>query len=164
MNTEKLFLIDPYNSEHLRLIDEFEKNNNIETGIKELLLNDIKDISKEEYDDYKKESNDIHTSLFIEESSKIKDICYIHGVKDRKSCTITFPPLNAKFKRRLIYISTDYALNSLGMEDAFISLPSIDKQLSTSLELMGYENLGEEQGKYLYLKEKETEKENQRKH
>ena len=159
MNTEKLFLIDPYNEEHLRLIDEFEKENNTKTNIKEILLEDIKDKTKEEYEEYKKENNEISLSLFIEESSKIKDICYLHGVKDRKSCTITFPPINAKFKRRLIYISTDFALNSIGMEDAFVSLPN-----KLNLESLGYESLGLEQGKYIYLKEKSEEKDNQRKY
>ena len=159
MNTEKLFLIDPYNEEHLRLIDEFEKENNTKTNIKEILLEDIKDKTKEEYEEYKKENNEISLSLFIEESSKIKDICYLHGVKDRKSCTITFPPINAKFKRRLIYISTDFALNSIGMEDAFVSLPN-----KLNLESLGYESLGLEQGKYIYLKEKSEEKDNKRKY
>ena len=42
------------------------------------------------------------------------------------------------------------------MEDIFITISTQDKNLKLNLEHSGFENLGEENGKITYLKEKEN--------
>ena len=156
MNTEKLFLVDPYNVEHIRLIKKFEEENEMETSIIDSLFKDTSNETKEEYEKNNKESNEINISLFLEDSSTIKDMCIIQGVKDRKSCNITFSKLKTKQKsRKLITLSTDFALNTLGMQEAFISVSASDKNMLNYLSSKGFESLGEENGKVIYLKEKE---------
>ena len=163
MNTEKLFLVDPYNEEHLRMIKEFEEYNEIGKSIISALINETKDKTKNEYELIKKESNDVSMSLFLEDSSSIKDLCYIQGVKDRKSCNIFFAPLKNRIKnRKLVLLSTEFALNTMGMKEVFISVSSNDKQMKNYMLSKGFESLGEDKGKVIYLKEKEETDINQR--
>ena len=160
MNTEKLFLVDPYNEDHRRMIKEFENNNEIRPSILSLLNTNL---TKEEYELNKKESNEISIALFLEDSSQIKDICYIQGVKDMKACTITFSPIQRKYKKRnLVPIATKFAFDTLNMQEVFISSSPNDIKLIDYLIFLGYENLGEDRGRILFLKERELETERQR--
>ena len=57
----------------------------------------------------------------------------------------------------------NYALNTLGMEEVFLNISSSDKTMINYLDSLGYENLGEENNKIIYLTEREEKKEEQRK-
>jgi hypothetical protein len=163
MNTERLFLVDPYNYAHINLIDEFERENEISTKTSEFLDNLKAELSKEEYLKQKRLSNDIEESLFIETNKKIKDSCHIQGVKDIKTCTITFAPIKTKLRnRRLITLATDYAFNTLDMYEVFIKVSKDDKNMIENLNARGFESLGEEEGNLIFLKEKEETKVEQR--
>lgn len=156
MNTEILSIVNPFDTVHLEKIDAFEKENEISTKTSSFLSKTKGNISQEEYDAQRKISNEIETSLFIELDNVIKDICHITGEKDRKVCTITFADIKTKLRnRRIITLATDYALDSLGMEDVFVSIQQDDQNMITNLEARGFESLGEEAGKLIYLKEKE---------
>lgn len=160
MSSERLFLIDPYNEEHLNMIETFEKQNNITNKIRNVLKRIRFNIPKDEYDNNNSTSNEINEFLFLEENSAIKDICHIHYEKDLKTCKIVFMPLQNKIKNRhLITLATDYALQTLNMEVAFLLFSQDEKR---HLEEKGYEYLGEENGSIIYLKEKEHIKKTQR--
>lgn len=164
MATEKFFQVDPYNEEHLLLIEQFEKENEIMIKTSDYLkkLRSLK--SQEEYIEEKKNKNEINENLFLEDNSKIKDLCYIKAEKDRKTCTISFSPIKNRIKNRtLISLATDYALNMLNMEEVFILADLEDKNMIDNLENKGFENLGEENKSLVFLKEKENKKEMQRK-
>jgi hypothetical protein len=156
MNTERLFLVNPYNNTHLKLIDEFETENEISTNTSKY-LDSLKDkLTEQEYLNRKRLSNDIEESLFIEVNNKIKDSCHIQGVKDIKTCTITFAPIKTKLRnRRLITLATDYAFNNLGSEEVFIKVIKDDKNMIENLIARGFESLGEEDGVLVFLKEQE---------
>ena len=97
-------------------------------------------------------------------ASKIKDICYIEGERDIKTCNISFPPIKTKLKnRRLISLATDYSIHTLGMKEIFIKTASNDRNMIENLEAKGFESLGEEKGNVIYLKETEDTLNNQRK-
>ena len=65
--------------------------------------------------------------------------------------------------RRLVPLATDYAFEVLGMEDVFVTVDgSTDHELMENLELNGFENLGENDGNIMYLKEKQFDKEQER--
>ena len=156
MNKEELLQLNPFNNSHIEMLQEFEKENKINTKTTEFLNKLTKNISKEEYEQIKNSSNEIEESLFIKESEKVKDSCYIRGVKDIKSCNISFAPIKTKFQnRRLLSLAVDYAINILGMVDVFISTKLDDKSMIAHLEERGFENLGEENGQIIFLKEKE---------
>lgn len=160
MNTEKLFIADPYNEEHIKMFSDFELTNSITTKTSTYLKSMKEKYTKDEYDEYLKESNIITQSLFLEDNSIIKDCCYINGEKDRKACTLYFSPLKEETKnRRLISIASDYVFNALGMEEVFINANTNDTNLVSNLKSKGFESLGEENGVITFLKEKEDEKE-----
>lgn len=153
MNTEILSVVNPFDTSHLEKIDAFEKENEISTKTSTFLS---KIRNKDDYEIQRRNSNEIETSLFIELDNVIKDICHITGEKDRKACTITFADIKTRLKnRRIITLATDYALNSLGMEDIFVIINQDDQNMITNLEARGFESLGEESGKLVYLKERE---------
>lgn len=163
MSNERLLLVDPYDEDYKKMIEEFEKENEISTTLKSF-ISEAPDISKEEYEQNKRLSNEIKESLFLEFNRKVTDLCYIEGEKDRKACNISFAPLKRRLKKRdLIEIATDYAINHLKMEDIFVRLSPEDKSMIDSLGQHGFENLGENEGEIVFLKEREEQLETQRK-
>ena len=164
MSIEKLFLLDPYNDKHLSMIRNFEKENDLSSRISEDIGKIRSSISKDNYIKEKINSNEINENIFLEKESKITDCCFIQGEKDIKTCRISFYPLKNKIiKRKLISYVSNYAMNTLGMEEVFINAAKTDKSMINYLNSLGYENLGEENNKIIYLTEKEEKKEEQRK-
>lgn len=157
MSTERFFIADPYNDEHIRLISEFEEQNGITTVTSTLLRNIRQTRTEEKYKAEVKESNEIHQSLFLQNENSITDTCHIQAEKDMKSCRIFFAPIISQTARKLVTLATDYAFDVLGMEDVFVTVTAgdTDRQLSEHLEQSGFENLGEDEGTITYLKEKE---------
>ena len=98
-------------------------------------------------------SNDINLELTLHEKEKVKDQCHIQGYKDIKSCTITFVPKKRK-NRKIALLATDYAFNTLGMEEVFLSINPDDTRLLDYLDANEFECLGDEKGSIIYLKEK----------
>lgn len=163
MNNEKLLLVDPYDEDYKKMIEEFEKENGIVTSTG-TYISHVSNVSKEEYEKNKKLSNEIRESLFLEFNSKVIDLCYIEGEKDIKACTVSFAPLKKKLKKRdLIGIATDYAINHLKMEEIFVKVSPEDKTMIDILKQNSFENLGENEGEIVFLKEREEELETQRK-
>lgn len=137
----KLFPIDPNNLKHIDLIDKFEKENKISTPIGK-------------YSKKEETSNDISIELVLEEQEKVSDICHLQGVKDMKSCTISFLKKDKK-KRKIVPLATSYAIDMLGMEEVFIKINPDDKNMLEYLEENNFECLGDEKGSIIYLKERE---------
>lgn len=141
MSTTKLFPIDPNNLKHIDLLDKFEKENKISTPIGVYTKQD-------------KTSNDISIELVLEEQKKVSDICHLQGVKDMKSCTISFLKKDKK-KRKIVPLATSYAIDMLGMEEVFIKINPDDKNMLEYMEENNFECLGNEKGSIIYLKERE---------
>ena len=140
MSTIKLFPIEPNNLKHIKLLGEFEKENNGQTPI---------GIYQEELT-----NNDISMELVLEEKSMVEDICHIRGYKDMKSCTISFLPKKRK-KRKIVSLATSYAMETLGMEEVFLKINPEDNLMLEYLESSEFECLGDEKGSIIYLKEKQ---------
>ena len=150
---EHLLIINPYNSEHRDLITKFEKDNSIDESLSGL-LNHIN--TSKELQDERKESNIVDKDIAFIEKSEIKDICHINGEKDRKTCQISFlGKYSKKYIKRFIITVTEYAINNLGMLEVFINIDNMDKEIKNYLISQGYEDLGTENGKAIFLKEKE---------
>ena len=157
MSTERFFIADPYNDEHIKLIANFEEINGITTVTSTLLRNIRQTRTEEKYKQEVKESNEIHQSLFLQDESDITDTCHVQAEKDMKSCRIFFAPIPSTKNRKLVTLATDYAFEVLGMEDVFVTVATggSDRLLIENLEQKGFENLGEDNGTITYLKEKE---------
>lgn len=161
MNTERLFLLDPYNNSHLEKITVFEGENNTIDKLSDYIKELRKNVSKEEY--YNPSKNEIDEIIFTEKNNRITDCCCINGVKDRKQCNITPLNINNKSKKRhLVDLAATYSIDTLGMEEVFVKAKEEDQSMINYLELKGFENLGEDNGSIILLKERETKEEVQR--
>lgn len=154
MSTEKIFLANPYNEEHLKLIDEYEIKSGNGRKMTSRLNNIRATYTKEEYLDQRKNKNEIEEILLSMKDSKIFGVCYIVGERDIKTCRITFFSDISKH-RKLIIQATEYALNNLGFQEVFIKIDKNYKQIIDYLSTHGFESLGEENNTIIFLKEKE---------
>ena len=155
MSYENLISLNPYDRNHIKLFKEMEEENNVESETLRELEKISHTITEEEYDKRIKHSNEIMRILMIEQKSKIIDYYYIHGEKDIKTCHISFSKIKKAKNKRIISMIINYVMINLGMEEIFIEVPKKDKNVINILEAEELENLGEENNKILYLKEKE---------
>lgn len=156
LSTEKFFIADPYNEKHIQLFEQFENKHSISTTETSRLKEIASLYSKTEYQIITKESNNVEQILFLESNDSIVDTCHIQGEKDIKTCTLYFSPINNLARNRpLLTLSLDYVFNVLGMEEIFVATTTTDKNLRGNLESRGFENLGEDSGNIIFLKEKE---------
>ena len=65
---ERLYILNPYDTNHISLLMNYEKDNKVSTKSLETLLKIRETLTEEEYQELKKSSNEIEMSLFIEES------------------------------------------------------------------------------------------------
>ena len=153
LSKEKLFIADPYNDTHIKAIINFEKENNIEKKISEELERIKSSTPRKQYIENVENSNDLSLYIYLEEENKIKDGCFIQGEKEIKKCKIVFAPIHTLSRKKMIRLVEKYAFKILGMEEVFLEVDQRDKTTITYLESR-YENLGEDNEKILFLKEK----------
>lgn len=156
MAAENLFVLNPYDEDIIKKVTEFEEQNNIKQTVIKKAEEIKKKYTEKEYEELKKERNEIKEVLFLTKKGKIIDTAYLEGVKDISKCTITFPKMNEK-KRKIVDLSMDYAFNVLDLKEVFISSNG-DMNLESQLIQDGFEFLGENNGQITYLKEKSEEK------
>lgn len=158
---EKINLMNPYDEKQRSRIIQYEQ----ETSIGPLISSRIDQIAssytEEELQNYKKKSNNIEEYIVLEESNKIKGICQIQGEKDRRTCQISIIGNKEQSKeKKILVLATEYAINNMGMLEVFLMVDRKDKDIEKYLIIKGFENLGEENGKTLFLKEKNEDKRN----
>ena len=108
------------------------------------------DINKED------NSNEFDKYIYTEKDNQIDSIFLIQCLRDIKTCNVIW--LNADLSRKsIIKDATNYALEILGMEEAFINIANNNPNLIKYLEKNGFESLGEEDGNIIFLKEKTEE-------
>ena len=153
--SKKLCIVNPFKEEDFKLLEDFEQDNNIKAKIYSYLKSIKETMSKEEYEKKQKNHNDVIQGIYIKDGNYIKDCCFLEGQRDIRKCTISFSPLRKNLKKRfLLSAVTDYALNTLNMEEVFISLEKEDLKTLKQLEQNNYENIGKVNGYLIYLKEK----------
>ncbi len=108
------------------------------------------DINKED------NSNEFDKYIYTEKDNQIHSVFLIQCLRDIKTCNVIW--LNADLsKKSLIKDATNYALEILGMEEAFINVANNNPNLIKYLEKNEFESLGEEDGNIIFLKEKTEE-------
>ena len=101
-------------------------------------------------------SNEFDKYIYTEKDNQIDSIFLIQCLRDIKTCNVIW--LNADLSRKsIIKDATNYALEILGMEEAFINVANNNPNLIKYLEKNGFESLGEEDGNIIFLKEKTEE-------
>ena len=163
MSVSSLYVVNPYNDNHIQMLNEYEKRNEMSTNLSEQLKQMVFSIPEEEYLKNKKNRNEIEERLFLEKDSTMIDSCLIQGEKDMKTGRISLSPEKGITKRRkIVSLAINYALNTLNLEEVFIMIDPTDKETITYLKQNGYECLGEEQGNILFLTEQEERIKNKR--
>lgn len=151
---KKIKIAEPHNSNHIEKIEKFEQKNNISQNATKYLKNIKETTSKDNYQQNQHNSNEIQQIVFIEDNNEVKDYCHIQGEKDLKTCYITLAPIKPKVKNReILSLVTNYIFNYLGINDIFITAHDLSE--CETIENTGFTNLGENEGKIVFLKQKE---------
>ena len=100
--------------------------------------------------------NELNIYMYTKANNQVRDVFFIQGLKDIKTCNIIWLNPNTTGKRVLITIA-DYAIDVLGMEEVFIRVDKNNKSLVKYLENNEFESLGEEEKDIIFLKEKLNE-------
>ncbi len=158
MSVENLLIANPYNDNHMKLFDKFEKINHLSeknTSYTSFMKSIRLAYSEEDYQKIQWKKNEIYQIVFSMEKNQIKDSCYIREERDRKICELYFAPLNTEKNRQILTDVSNYVLDKLGMEQVFVSISPLDSKLKSSLELKGFENIGIVNGELKFIKGKE---------
>ena len=147
MGVTRAIKFEPNNESHNKMLEEFlnEKKDYID------LLTQIKKAKTNN------EQNNIDQYIIIELDQEIRDIFHIKGEKDTKICTISCPiQKDEKTNKRNINIASNYALNTLNMEEVFIKILPQQEAIRKYLLNNNYEYLGYgDSNEIIFLKEKE---------
>ncbi len=163
MSTERVFLMNPYDDNHMKMLKEFEQKNNLGSKFREQLENIRLSVPQEEFISNNKNTNEIEDNLFIEKDSQIMDMCHLHIEKDIKIGHINLAPIQKKENvKKMIALACEYAFDTCNIEELFIEVEKDDKALMNYLESHNYENLGEQQNHIIFLKDREEDKRIQR--
>lgn len=139
----QLITLDPYNSEHKSIVDKSSKKNNFKSFMS---ISSV--CRKEEYEQLKSKKNEIYECLLAVENEQIKNYCIFNGTKDNRLIQMGIEDLSDK---RFLEKSMNYAFQVLNAHTITIFSDKED----SSLELMGFESLGQENGLTTYIKEQE---------
>jgi len=154
VSKRKLYVINPYNLDYIKKVEMFEQEYNIDKVLSNNLLKISETIEENDYMKMLEERNEIDIDFYYGTPSKIEDICHAHFEKDIKKCHIYLVEFkNSPKKRILLGLITAYAIESLGMQEVFITTDIKNKNLCLQLKQEGYENLGEENNTVSFLKE-----------
>lgn len=158
MSTNDYKVASPYDTNHIKLFNDFESHNDSKYPITQYLIETRDKYSKEEYQKSKMLNNEIKNIVFTMEKGKIKDYCMLREERDIKLCELIPSRLNKTVKNRnILDIASDYAFNREGMQTVYVSIEE-DSDLYDQLINSGYTSLGQDENnpnKIILNKEKE---------
>lgn len=155
MARQSLLIANPYDNNHIGLINSYEKEHNLNKAITERLCAIRNSNQQQEYESSIRKNTEFEQFVFIKEGETITSGCELHGYRDIKSCYLTLLPANSqKSRKALIQAITQYSFQGLGMEEIFISINSDDNSTALAIIESGYEDLGEESGITSYMADK----------
>lgn len=147
MSLERFFLLDPTNDKQLNMLSIFEKDNNL-SGI----VDSINEINP-----------NTDQVFYTEKDGKITDCCFMKTESDIGWCLITQCDIKNKSKKRKIpLLAAEYALSNPSVAVVNIAVSPEDTTMQNYLTLKGFECLGDEKGKIIYLKDREEKENSQR--
>ena len=150
---EKLLIIDPYNKKHKEKVKEYEQEQGLGKSISSLLDNISSNSQQDEYQNRQRQSNIVETYLAIKDGESINGLYLVHEEKDRKACQLSI--IGKPKKKKSIISITTYLFEHFKMVEVFIKINTSEAEAIKYLKLQGYEDLGEENGDIIFLKENE---------
>lgn len=89
MKDIEVIKINPYDDEHIKLVEGFEKelDNKLPISVSSILLK-IRNKSQEDYLNDKRTSNRIEDNYYLMVNNRLVSSCYVEGDKDLKSCSM----------------------------------------------------------------------------
>ena len=149
---------NPYKEEHIKLLEQYEKENNLTHATSEYLKQAKSLMSEVDYKQLEQEKPEIVKTLFLQQEEKIMTAVHLLGEKDRKVCRINIDNTStAKLQEKLLQAAEQYAFN-LGMEEIMILQDEGSRISSNYFKIKGFDNLGKEGSLQIYLKSKPTQK------
>lgn len=157
---QPFLVIDPYNIDHLQNLRHFEIENDLSDSITLSLFDIPKTCSKETFQKRVREFNELNQDLcFCDNNGNIIDHCSLKFERDIRACYLSFTRLKGfKGERKLISLSSAYALDMLGAKEIFCSVESTDKKLLSALDKNNFTPLCEENGTTYLIAERENSK------
>ena len=141
----KLITLDPYNENHKSILNQSSKKDIFQSFMS---LSSV--CSKEEYEKIVNRKNEIFECLLKVEQTEIDNYCIFTGTKDNRLIQMNIEnPQDKKFLEQ----SVNYAFQVL---NAYTITMFSDTESST-LESLGFESLGEDNGRITYVKEQELD-------
>ena len=158
MSTNSYKVASPYETNHIKLFNDFESHNDNRFPVTQYLIETRDKYSKEEYDKNIMNNNEMNIIVFSMDKDKIKDYCWIREERDIKLCELLPAQLNKTPRtREIMDIASNYAFNREGMERVFVSIEKSDN-LYNQLLNEGYidlDKVDETSNKNILQKEKE---------
>lgn len=156
---EQVIVTNPYNKEHVKLIEEYENENNVEKRTSEYLKKITDMMSEADYNQLEKERPEITKTIFFQQNGKILTIAHLMGEKDRKVCQVMIDnTTNPKWQEKLLEEIENYAFTNLGMEEVVLMQEEDSHIPDSYFARHNFENLGIESGMQVYMKSKNIEK------
>lgn len=154
---KNVFIVNPYNDNHINKLIDFEKENSLEQSIVPDILNTREKIPEKDYERHLIEDNEFQQDICQISEDRIVDHCRLHFEKDRKCCYVMFSKIKKSHKSRsIIEFAESCAFDMFGMEEMFITVPLTDSQLISELNYRGLENLGQEEDTVSFVAERDT--------
>lgn len=149
---------NPYKEEHIKLLEQYEKENNLAKTVSEYLKKTKNLMSETDYKQLEQEKPEIVKTLFLQQGEKIMTVVHLLGEKDRKVCRITIDNTSTeRLQEILLQEAEQYAFN-LGMEEIMILQDEGSHIPSNYFKNKGFDDLGKEGDLQIYLKSKTSQK------
>ncbi len=155
---EQVVVANPYNEEHIYLLEKYEAKNNLTHTTTQYLKNTKKLMSEIDYRQLEQETPEIVKTLFLQENGNIITVLHLIGEKDRKICRMTIDNTsNFKHQEKLLEEAENYAFTTLGMEEIIILQEKSRSIPSNYFKNRSFEDLGMESNMQVYMKSRSSE-------
>lgn len=152
----KLVVMDPFNDDLINKLEEFIGETTTSFSFIKKYRNISNKYDKETYNKLKNSVNEIKEILLDVKDDTITALCYIDGTRDNKFFELDYL---GKVSKSFIKSSTSYTFDMLEAETVVIYSNNISEDILVS---EGFDTLGENDGKNLYIKDRERNERNER--
>lgn len=154
---EKVVIVNPYNKEHIRLLEEYEVRNKI-IGLSKKFQDIATSIPEEQYKKKENESAQRKKTLFLLKYHEVLTCAHLMDEKDRKSCRIKIDTQGTQRQQEILLdYAINYAFEILGTEEIFFLMERKNNISPLYLQTHQFEDLDLEEGMHIFMKSKEKE-------
>lgn len=152
-----LVVANPTNEDHIKQIEEYERQNNLENTISQYFKKDRTLLTEMDSNQQQQETPEITKILFLVSNGTIVALSCLIGETDRKACQITIYPSSMKWQEKMLEETENYAFFTLKMEELALFQEEKTQIPDTYLSNHGFEGLGVVSGRQVYIKSRSLE-------